>query len=770
MPSQIHVELIEAKKIPDPFKKLHEQDVQWVGEEDWVYKTEFETPKEKMEHVDLVFEGLDTFAIVFLNGVKILSSENMFRAYRVAVVPHLCPVGSTNTLEIVFQSAFITGKIIEEEHLGKDKHYALWNGDASRMWVRKAGYNYGWDWGPVLMTAGPYRPIHLESYNARLTSFWPRITLSPTLAATLSLESTTSLIPTPTTVHYKLHSPSGVELRKASILSSSTEATTWEIPADEIELWWSVGLGKQPLYTVEAQLVGASGEVLDMQTKKVGFRRLRVVQEPLEGQEGTSFYFEVNNVPIFCGGSNWIPMDSFLTNCTEDRYRQWLELLVAGGQNMIRSWAGGVYEVDSFFELCDELGILVWQDFAFGCGQYPAHPSFVANVKAEAEDNVERIRHHASLAILAGNNEDYQVAESCGLEYNPKDHTGSPWGGKDTRDPTVGDIHQWNVWHGTQEPYQNWDKLGGRFISEFGMQGYPDVKTIDYWLDGDKSERFPQSKKVGYHNKDLIENIRHSFDLEGYVYATQFIQAETLSTAYRLWRREFKGPGKAGALVWQLNDVYPCTSWAIVDYFLRPKPAYYTIKQSLSPIAVGMKRYTTRTYPKAHSLATFTEKHTVETWAANARLESRDVVVVTEAFELRTGKRIFIKEVHATLGENRSTELDRIDVPDSADALAVCVKLRDPQTGETISRFSTYPEPYKFLQFPTEKVLKLEVERVGAEQLKISAACPVKGLILHFSDDVKLSDNCLDLIPGDERIIEVGGLKKETVVTWQYLK
>ncbi|KAK4704685.1 beta-mannosidase, partial [Phenoliferia sp. Uapishka_3] len=831
MPSQIHVELLAAGRIPDPFKKMHEevslrlvrlqttlgaradmvqwtlQDVQWVGEEDWVYKAQFIIPERLKSCSDLVFEGLDTFAVVFLNGKEMMSAENMFRTYRVDVSSHLLKAGHINTLEIVFRSAFIKGRLLEEEHLGKGKHNALWNGDASRLWVRKAGYNYGWDWGPVLMTGnpqpGPWRPIRLDSYTARLTDFWPRVRLNSSLEAVIYLTTSTSSAG-PCHVNYSLLDPTGSAIRKKSVsmgtIHDSNEVAEWKFEKGEVELWWSVGLGKQTMYEVVADL------------------------------------------------------DSFLTNVTEKRYRDWLTLLVEGGQNMVRSWGGGVYEDDAFFNICAysfgrqveqplapslKTDLVAPQDFAFGCGQYPAHSEFVANVKAEAEDNVTRIRHHPCLAIFAGNNEDYQVAETMGLEYDPDDttgksfpsisqfekalndlskllkgewtkttfpareiyertlpevvhrlsdvfyHPGSPWGGKDTRDPTVGDIHQWNVWHGTQEPYQHWDQLGGRFISEFGMQGYPDLRTIDYWLDGNSKERFPQSETMAHHNKAagyerrqelyLIENIRHTFDLEGYAYATQLIQAETLSTAYRLWRREFKGPGKeytAGALVWQLNDVYPCTSWSIVDYFLRPKPAYYTIKQSLAPIAVGLKRYTSRVYPREHSMANFIETHHVEAWAANSLLSEKKVEVIFEAFELLTGKRIWHKEVETTLGPNKSTEVRKFEVPVSKDgkdvAVVVCAKLRDLESGEVLSRFSSWPEPYKYLTFPDREATHLRIDRASDGQLKICASRPVKGLIFFTSsDNVKLSDNCLDLIPEDERFIEVQGLGSIDEIKWR---
>lgn len=241
-----------------------------------------------------------------------------------------------------------------------------------------------------------------KASNAVLRPFsHPVATVSEKLDATFTLElDTTAELATSVTIL----EPSGKTLRKTS--HQDLVQSPLHFAASEIELWWSVGLGKQPLYTVKVDLVTKDGKVVDSASKQFGFRRLRVVQHELEGQPGTSFFFEVNNVPVFAGGSNWIPIDSFITNATRDRYRGWLELLVNGNQNMIRVWAGGYYEQDEFYELCDELGILVWQDFMFGCGAYPAHPEFVASVQREAEANVRRIRSHPCLAIFAGNNEE----------------------------------------------------------------------------------------------------------------------------------------------------------------------------------------------------------------------------------------------------------------------------------------------------------------------------------------------------------------------------
>ncbi|NJR31195.1 hypothetical protein HC762_00065 [bacterium] len=302
-----------------------------------------------------------------------------------------------------------------------------------------------------------------------------------------------------------------------------------------------------------------------------------------------------------------------------------------------RVWGGGIYEDESFYNACDELGILVWQDFMFACGNYPCFPSLLLSVRREATLNVRRLRNHPSLAIFSGNNEDYQVAESAGLEYDYADklpeswlktdfparyiyefllpdilrsecpsipyHPGSPWGdGRQTSDPTVGDLHQWNVWHGTQEKYQIFDCLGGRFNSEFGMEAFPHMETVKRFVE-DSKDLYPQSRAMDFHNKAtgherrlatyLVENVRTVTDLKPYIHLTQLIQSEAVSYAYRGWRRQWNKAGErkcGGALVWQLNDCWPTISWSICDYYLRKKPAYYTSARCMAPIAIGIRR------------------------------------------------------------------------------------------------------------------------------------------------------------------------------------
>ncbi|KAK7470700.1 hypothetical protein VKT23_002122 [Stygiomarasmius scandens] len=349
-PTSVHVELLNLKRIPDPFIGLQEWDVQWIGESRWSFKTTFSVTEDELKssNADLLFEGLDTFATVLLNGTQILQSENQFIEYRVAVKQNL--KAGENELVLNFDSAFFKGRELEKQH-GK---LNLWNGDSSRLHVRKAQYNYGWDWGPVLMTVGPWKPISIQFYENRIAEVDIRSQVSEQLDVQVPVALAFSeKVPGLVTVSLKAPDGTVVASSKDIKTDQGQAKAKFDFKPGQIELWYPVGYGKQPLYTVEIELNDQDGKALDLKVQKIAFRRAQVVQEKLVDQEGLSFLFEINNVRIFCGGSNWIPADSFLTTITPERYRAWLQLLIDGNQNMVRVWGGGIYEADAFYDTCD---------------------------------------------------------------------------------------------------------------------------------------------------------------------------------------------------------------------------------------------------------------------------------------------------------------------------------------------------------------------------------------------------------------------------------
>ncbi|CAG8978933.1 hypothetical protein HYALB_00011195 [Hymenoscyphus albidus] len=822
-PTNVHLDLIANDLIPDPFMGKNENDVQWIGEVPWIYKTSFPSPVLSTEErrtvtVTLAFDGLDTFATVVLNGNEILKTENMFLPERVDVTTYLKKEGD-NELEITFESAYLKGCTLVEKY--PDHHWGCWNGDSSRLAVRKAQYHWGWDWGPMLMTCGPWRPINLEISSSRIadlyfTSGVDKSLKSANIVAKADVEGDAS------EVKFSILFD-GKEIASETVESTKNVAShTFTI--EDPKLWYPIRYGDQPLYSLTATLIQDKTEISTV-LKKFGLRRAELIQRPMNEQPGTTFFFQVNNIPLFCGGSDWIPADNFIPRITKEKYRDWVKLVAEGNQFMIRVWGGGIYEEQAFYDACDEFGILVWQDFMFGCGNYPAFPEILESIKKEAVENVKLLRHHPSIVIWAGNNEDYQYQESEGLTYDfeNKDpeswlktsfparyiyekiladaceklipdtyyHFGSPWGGKDTRDPTIGDIHQWNVWHGTQEKYQNFDKLIGRFVSEFGMEAFPNIKTIEAFLPlgKDDPDRFAQSSTVDFHNKAdgherrialyLVENFRYAPDpLEQFIYCTQLMQAECLASAYRLWKRQWKGPGReycGGALVWQINDCWPVTSWAIVDFYLRPKHAYYTVKREMAPMSLGVTR-TEHVVPKNKHTSAFVKKITkIEIWGSNLTLQDLVADVVVKAFDVVTGEETYSKTLKTAflLPENQSTEIIDFLVPvrekDVDEEKRTIVAAFLFQDGQQIARYINWPEPLKYLHLQKPKRLQAELSSDG-KSIEISADVVIKGVALECEDDgVVFDDNLVDVVPGEVVYIGVKGAKKSSKIETRYL-
>ncbi|KDR77609.1 hypothetical protein GALMADRAFT_65886 [Galerina marginata CBS 339.88] len=843
IPSEIHVELLKIGAIPDPYVGFNEHQVQWIGDVEWLYKCDFSfNVSTTHKYANLVFEGLDTICDVYLNNVKILATNNMFRTYTHRMTISENSLKSDNTLLLHFKSAKALAKS-EEAKYGKVRAGSTNLGDPSRVYVRKAQYDWRWDWGPELMTCGPYRPITLTTFDIQLQDIYARTFVelesndSFTAALTLDVAFSGAWDPSTFALLVKLTDArenviKSERVRIAAIKEDESQnftseaVVTWaNLEKDGIQLWWPVGYGEQALYSIEVVLVAENGDIVDSKIRRVGFRTVQLVQEPLEEPDqygtGTTFLFEINGVRMFMGGSNWVPADNFLTQISDDRYRNWLTLLRDGNQNMVRLWGGGVYEPDIFYDICDELGLLVWQDFQFACGVYPAHGEFAANVKQEAIDNVTRLRHHPSIVCFCGNNEDYQqVLQWGGIGELPARllyeqvlpdivalltdpplpyHRGSPYGGKgwDTSDPTIGDIHQWDIWGGKELQYQEYDRKGGRFISEFGIPSMPSMRTIKYWMDGaDELQLYPQSPLMAQHTKAgsferrfaivMNENFRLTSDFETHVFNTQLMQSEAVSFAYRSWRREWRGRGReytAGVLVWQSNDCWPVVSWAIADYFLRPKPVYYTIARQLAPITVGIFRSVVKNRDNDRPRQ-FYEFGAIQTsyanlaiWATNSTLVPRSAKLELRFFDLTSPEWSHSETHSVTLLPNQSTELLDIRCPGpqrdnvaqgeplsvSSARVVVSARLVDIESGKVLARHSDWPEPYRFLQPPNpDLTIKVDAQKSDGETLiKVHVTRPAKCLVLSTEEPglkVNWSDNALDLVPGDEQVVVAKGL------------
>ncbi|GCE22955.1 beta-mannosidase [Dictyobacter kobayashii] len=796
VPGTVQQALLAAGRIPDPFDGLHEKEVQWVGERDWLYRCTFVLPDDYQaaEQLALQFEGLDTYATVWLNGVEIAHSENMFVPLYVNVTDSVRP--GQNELWIVFESAVRCGHALEAEY---GKRIIWGEGDSSRVYVRKAQYHYGWDWGPVLLTVGPWRAISLLAYEGRLADVLCQPEVAADLAsANITISAAIELAAEQDGVSclLQVYDPqqvcvSELTLTELSALDNGSYRFQAQVQLDQPQLWWPRGHGAQPLYRVLITLQDSQGSSLDQYQARLGLRRLELIQQPFADQAGSSFYFEINNIPVFCGGANWIPADSFTPRISSERYRQWVQMAADANIAMLRVWGGGIYEEDVFYETCDELGILVWQDFMFACGMYPALQWFQDSVRAEVEAAVRRLHTHPSIALWCGNNEDYMhswpmghydaefegeltsitfsgrqlyehlLPEICAqLDPQRPYWRGSPYGGSFANNPEVGDQHVWDVWHGPMRRYQDYPLLKGRFVSEFGMQALPVRSTIEAFTEPE--ERYPLSRTLEHHNKApdgsrrlavyLSDTVRNASDLDSYIYATQLVQSEALAAGLRGWRRLWQGPGKeyvSGALIWQINDCWPVTSWAMVDYYLRPKPAYYTVRRELAPIVVGLA-----VQPEQQAAV----------WAVNDTHDALDVRLVFQWWSLE-GTLLNEQQAAYTLSPHQATELEAVAF-DVAQEYVLGVRMY--QEDQVIARTTLWPEPFKYLSLPEPDIA---LERGATGTLSLQAQRPAKGVWLTSdAEQVTWSDNMFDLLPGETYHVTTTGLAASSTLQVDWLR
>ncbi|MHA6298872.1 glycoside hydrolase family 2 protein [Devosia sp. CAU 1758] len=593
VPGTVHTDLLAAGLIPDPYLDLNEITVDWVGRCDWRYETQFDWRDEGAEQVELVFAGLDTFATIALNGVEIGRTANMNRTYRFAIRDHL-RVGE-NHLVVALESAWKRGEALEGQYEPRPNNYP---GPANLM--RKMACNFGWDWGPTLVTAGVWQGVSLETWSgARLDRIRPEITL----------DGADGLVRLNADV---VGDTTGLSLRV------SVAGVTGNLPADGVassldlrvkspQLWWPHHLGSRPLYPLKVELL--SGDtVIDRWSREIGFRSIRLDTGPDE--HGSAFTLIVNDVPIYVCGANWIPDDCFLPRVTPARYAERIDQAKSANINLLRVWGGGIYETDVFYEACDRAGMLVWQDFLFACAAYPEEGDLPAEIEAEARDNIVRLLPHPALVLWNGNNEniwgwfdwgwqDVLEGRTWGQGYyldllprlvaelDPERPywAGSPYSGSmdiHPNDPAHGCTHLWDVWNDIG--YEHYADSVPRFCSEFGWQAPPTWATLTEAVHDDPLT--PTSPGVWHHQKATIGNDKLLRGLKGHLpmpktmddwhFATQLNQARAIGFGIAHMRSH--RPRNMGTIVWQLNDCWPVTSWAAIDGYGRKKPLWYALR------------------------------------------------------------------------------------------------------------------------------------------------------------------------------------------------
>lgn len=605
VPGCIHTDLLAAGKIPNPFFRDNEKLVQWVGDATWVYQRSFDVPPEALQYdrVLLRCEGLDTLAVVKVNDNVVARTDNMFRTWEFDAKPLLKP--GTNTIEISFVSPFPT---IKERQAGRTLYE--WSGPLEpkgRAWVRKEPCNFGWDWAPVLVTCGIWRPIGVLAFNhARLADLRIQQNHAAYGKVELQIEVDAEVV-RPEPVHAIVeirHADRPLHVRSMELANGSA---TVSLPIDNPKLWWPAGMGAQPLYEVRVELRDDAGDkVLDRAVKRIGLRVLKL----LPPDQNNSLRFEVNGVQFFAKGANLIPADAFANRVTSGILQRLASDAVAVNMNALRFWGGGYYEDDALFDACDELGLCVWLDFKFACSSYPAFDNdFMENVKQEARDQLRRLRHHPCIAVWCGNNEiglmtkDQWSDESMGrADYDKmfKELLGglvaelAPQANYVSGSPDCGDVHNWKVWHGGAL-FENYRTLNG-FMSEFGFQSFPGPKTVCAYTEPADQESIltpvmQWHERSGTSGVEIIRDmIPHYFkapkDFESTLWLSQIVQAYGIKIGAEHWRRTM--PKSMGCLFWQYNDCWPVASWSSVDYYGRWKALHYFARRFYAPLLVSL--------------------------------------------------------------------------------------------------------------------------------------------------------------------------------------
>jgi len=610
VPGTGHTDLLAAELIEYPFFRNNSLDLESLEKNSWVYEKSFRlTPEGLSKNVDLVFEGLDTYADVYLNDQLILSADNMFRTWRIPMNEYGIP--GENQLRVEFTSPLIANK-----KKAADLGYIFpADNDKDSLKVspftRKAAYHFGWDWAPRILTCGIWKPVYLE--------IWDEMRINDIYIQQIKLTTDTAFLTAWVEVEGD-HSVSSFEIfvnETKSSFNSIIGKQTLEIPFQIInpKQWWPNGSGDQYLYTIPLR-IEQSGRVIEAQGVKVGIRTIDLMQE--KDSMGTSFYFEVNGIPIFMKGANYVPQDVFLPRVKPIQYRTLLQAAKDANMNMIRVWGGGVYERDLFYDLCDSLGLLVWQDFMFAGTMYPGDQDFTQNVIAEATEQVRRLRNHPCMAIWCGNNEievawnnwgwqekygyteeiseklwqDYLILfhevlpdivsyESPDIDYvatSPMSNWGTP------ENFNHSSMHYWGVWHGRDSLEAYRDNIG-RFMVEYGMQSYPEISTIQSFAlpeDLDLSSEVIKMRQKSYiGNGEILRQIERYYEspknFEDFIEKSQEVQALAMQIAIEA---HMKSEGHCmGSLLWQLNDCYPGPSWSIMDFYGNKKKAYYAVKK-----------------------------------------------------------------------------------------------------------------------------------------------------------------------------------------------
>lgn len=755
IPGNIYTDLFNNKKIPEPFFADNEKQLQWIENENWVYKSDFQINKEEIIHknIELVFEGLDTFAKVFLNDKEVLNANNMFRTWKIDAKKYL-KIGK-NSIEIKFFSAVKKG---QEE--AQKLPYTL--PEKERVFVRKSQFQFGWDFAPRFAGVGIWKPIYLKFRNE---------------AEILNVKHSQEIKKDWAKINFFLHifAENGGKFEvkindKIQEYSLKKGLNSIKLPYEiqNPKLWWSNGLGEPNLYNFTVSLIQNKKEI---QTKnlKIGLRTIELIQE--KDKIGSSFYFKLNGKPVYIKGANLVPPNAFPSEITKSDYEKLVKEAKFANMNVLRIWGGGIYPDENFYNFCDENGILVWQDFMFACAMYPGDSHFLENVKQEVVDQVNLLQNHASLAIWCGNNEIDEGWKNWGWQkqfnYSKQDSAkiwhdyvklfrevipktidsvsaqkpiywqSSPkngWGRKVAYEE--GDVHYWGVWWG-QEPFEKYEEKIGRFNSEYGFQSMPNVETMR-----------KISQNLSFEDTGIINHQKHSLgfetikkqmelyykipqNFEDFAYVSQLLQARGMKTAIEAHRRE--KPYNMGTLFWQLNDTWPSISWSAIDFFGNRKATFYQVKRSFEDILISIKE----------------QNDSYEIYFINDKNVDFFGTQTIELIDFK-GNVLWNLEAAGEIPKNSSLVHFKIPKNDfkNFDVSNCFLKINFENDNEKINNHFFLSKPKDLKLFKSN----IKIKKIDDKTIEISTDVLAKDVFIS-AKNINFSDNFFDLLPNQKIII-----------------
>ncbi len=791
VPGVVQMDLLRHSATPDPFYGTNEADIQWIEREDWVYEMTFDLPDfNPSKHYELVFEGLDTYAEVTLNGEKIIIADNMYRQWQ-AEVRQLLRM-EQNHLVIYFRSPLT----VNADKLNGTPYHKTAENDALKsekvsVYTRKAPYHFGWDWGPRIVTFGIWRPVRLVS--------WSDIILDEVQLYQDSLSDAQALLRG--TMRYRAepeqdytflirHAADSAILNQMDVITTALGEVQFNFVINNPQRWWTHNLGAPHLYEFIFE-IRQGAHLLDSKTQRFGLRTIELVQE--KDQHGESFYFKLNGVPVFMKGANYIPSETMIPRRSTADLDRILHDALAVNMNMIRIWGGGIYEDDYFYNKCDEMGLLVWQDFMFACSMYPGvDTAFYNNVKQEAIENVRRLRHHASLAIWCGNNEVDNAWHNWGwqirfgligkiatemkesyrklfLELLPEVtaahdpqrayvHTSPLSATGKSGNLDNGTMHYWKPWN-MSDDFDGYERNVGRYMNEYGFQSFPEMATIQAF--STPADWSFDSEVMKVHQKSYIGNGRidkfvtqyygKTRDFADFVYKSQLVQADGLRTAIRAHRRAM--PYCMGTVYWQLDDCWPAPTWSSIDYYGRWKALHHALRELFADVLI----------------VPWEANNYLHLQVVNDRLDTLPVRLLIESNRL-DGRSLYREEKDITLTANAShiyAVLPAAQLLQKAKPEQVFVRIRLLQGDTVLAQTLHYFTAPKNLTLQTPK-LDIQVNET-AQTITLRSNTLVKSLFLFTEEDVRFEHNYFDLLPDEPMMITYKGSLQKDKLQWRHL-